>query len=237
MSVGQKQINDLKEQISSGFLVSQYTVSDGMHRFILPALEYDKYEIAVPDGPAIREFVNSEEFKKAQMKPHKFGVALLDIVGFSKNPDDIQLKMIVRYQCLVRGVLKDTPVKRIISIGDGSIFVFAEADIPNMPKYLYSVDHALAGFNLDFGADNMPKIEWRIGVHVGRAYVFRDINGQTNYIGTAVNLAQRVSTCVPDSWNNNMDFRAKSTIYVSEEAYNEFVSNGLNEEFDFLDTG
>lgn len=237
MRIEEERTQELKDQIAHGFKISNHSFSDGVHKFIIPALEYDNYEIAIPDGPFVQEFIESDEFVQAQMTAQTFGVALLDIVGFSRNPDEVQLKMIVRFQCEVRKVLKDRRIRSTISIGDGTIFIFEEDEIPNMPQCLYEIDHALAGFNLDFRADGVPEINRRIGVHVGSAYIFKDINGVTNYIGSAINLAQRVSTCVPVPGDRPVQFFANSTVYVSEDAYNAFRAGGCESEFHFEDAG
>ena len=147
------------------------------------------------------------------------------------------MKMIVRYQCLARDALKRTAPRKLISIGDGTIFVFDETAMKEVPEYLLAIDHALAGFNLDFMGDGVPEINWRIGVHVGNAYVFKDINGEDNYIGTGVNLAQRVSTCVPDHGQAGVPFELDSTIYVSQAARDAFLTAGVGPNIEFHDAG
>lgn len=90
-----EQLDRLEEQLNAGFLVSQYWEKDGVYHFALPALEYSNYIISIPDSPAVRRFVESPSFQRALMHPLNVGVVLLDLVGFSTNPDDTQLKMIV----------------------------------------------------------------------------------------------------------------------------------------------
>lgn len=162
-------------------------------------------------------------------------MALLDLVGFSKNTDEIQLKLIVRYQCEVRKALRDFEVARTLSIGDGTIFIFEGDQILRMPDCILAIDHAIGGFNLDNRGNGVPEISHRIGVHVGSAYYFLDYNQTPNYIGSGVNIAQRVSTCVPTE--RTPDFHANSTIYVSDDAKNEFERNGVPDYIDFYDVG
>jgi hypothetical protein len=236
MSVATEALRGLRDQIAAGFLVQDYRVEGGIHHFVLPALEYDHYNISVPDCTEVRSFVASDQFAKARMQPIKLGVALLDLVGFSANPEDVQLRLIVRYQCQVRRAVSGFAISKMISIGDGTIFVFEEAAIGQMPEFLIALDHAIGSFNLDWKWDGVPEIVHRIGVHVGSGYRFLDINGDTNYVGPGVNLAQRVSTCVPDS-GEAVDFKLDSPIYVSEAAKREFELGALPEGVQFNDAG
>jgi class 3 adenylate cyclase len=236
MAVADQQLAELRKQIVAGFLISQHTFQSGVHTFTLPALEYGVYQIGVPDGPAVQTFLQSREYHDARMQPFTVGVVLLDLIGFSSQPDETQLMMIVRYQVEVRKVIADFPIRKKISIGDGTIFVFDQSGIGNLPQYMYEIDHALAGFNLDFMGDDVPEIRWRMGVHVGDAYMMRDINGDENYIGTGINLAQRVSACVPDP-GADVAPEASSTIYVSEQAYQAIQAAGIPAGFHFFDAG
>ena len=237
MSVASRQLEELRSQIRAGFLVDEHREEGGVHYFHFPALEHT-YSLGVPASPALQEFMASQEYQDAVMVPVTVGVALLDIVGFSNQPDDVQFKMIMRYQSLIRAAIKGKAIRKLISIGDGTIFVFEEASIPAMPQTLFDLDHELAGFNLDFGNDGVPEINRRIGVHVGTAYRIRDINGDENYIGTAMNLAQRVSTCVPTGEAaEKAAFELQSTIYVSDDAREAFAKAGLPLGFVLNDAG
>lgn len=236
MSVATDRMDALRSKIEDGFLIQGHFEKDGVHHFVLPALEYDNYLISVPDCQEVRTFLASGAFQRAQMRPVKLGVALLDLVGFSGNPDEVQLKLIVRYQCEARKAASGFSVSKMISIGDGTIFVFEGDAIHQMPDFLIVLDHAIAGFNLDWKWDGVPEIERRVGVHVGSGYCFRDINGEINYVGTGVNLAQRVSTCVPDP-GAHAPFDLNSPVYVSEAAKQEFESHPLPSGVRFNDAG
>jgi len=228
-------LGELRDRIDDGALISDVSLVDGEYKFVVPALEA-KYEVIIPDGPHVKEFVGSPEYNDALMVPETLGVALLDLVGFSLHPDDVQLKIIVRYQCEVRKALHGRSVRATISIGDGTVFVFEEAAIPQMPECLFEIDHALAGFNLDFKWDGIPEMSWRVGVHVGQAFLFRDINRQENFVGSALNIARRVSDCVPEPGQQD-SFETDSTIYVSEDAHETFKASGLPEGIQFTDVG
>jgi class 3 adenylate cyclase len=226
MSVATEALNRLRSQIQAGFLIRGPVIQNGIYSFTLPGLEAD-YTIGVPDSPELQEFLRSHEFENAIMRQVRIGAAVLDIVGFSQLSDEQQFLLIARYQTLVRAVIVGRPVRKLISIGDGTIFVFEEAEIPRMLEHLLAIDHELAGYNLDFGHDGLT-IERRIGVHVGLAYRVRDINGEENYIGTGMNLAQRVSTLVPIGEDYKAaPFELKSTLYISQDAANAFRPGGL----------
>ncbi len=236
MGVSQSQLKELKNQVNAGFKISNYNFENGNHNFFLPSLERD-WEITVPDSEDIQNYIRSEEFEKSRLIPKKFCFALLDIVGFSKHNDETQFKLLVRYQCEIRRALKGIICEKLISIGDGTIFVFPESEIPRIPEYLFSIDHAISGYNLDFSRETGVEISIRIGVHVGNAYVFNDINEEKNYVGTGINLAQRVSTFVPTKLDRRRNFKANSPIYVSENAYQEFRKYCSDEEYSFWDAG
>ena len=237
MGIANRQLEELRSQIQAGFLIDTHQLQNSVHYFHFPALEHT-YTLRVPDSPDLQAFMASPAYQDALMVPVTVGAALLDIVGFSSQPNDVQFKMIVRYQSLIRAALKGKNVRKLISIGDGTIFVFDEASISTMPKTLFELDHELAGFNLDFGNDGVPEINRRIGVHISLAYRIKDINGDENYIGTAMNLAQRVSTCVPTGEDEeNTPFDLRSTIYVSAEACQAFQQNGLPPDFVLNDAG
>ena len=106
-----------------------------------------------------------------------------------------------------------------------------------MPECMLAIDHAIAGFNLDFKWDGVPEILHRMGAHVGMGYCFRDINGDQNYVGTGINMAQRVSTLVPNLDDPQIPLELKSPIYVSGEAKGEFESRGLPPDIGLYDAG
>jgi len=237
LSIQRDSLNNLREQIASGFLIAEHREEGGVHHFILPALEYNAYTISIPDGAEVRKYIASDEFARAKMVPIKIGVALLDLVGFSANADEVQLKMIVRYQCEVRKAIGKFSVTRMLSIGDGTIFIFEDNAISSMPECMMAIDHAIAGFNLDSKWDGVPEIIHRMGAHVGMGYCFRDINRDQNYIGTGVNMAQRISTLVPDMDDQSICFELRSPIYVSIDAKAEYENRGLPAGIRFFDAG
>ena len=236
MGVSQSQLQLLKSQVNAGFKISHYNFENGNHNFILPSLERD-CDITIPDSKDVQNYLKSEEFENSRLLLKKFCFAYLDLVRFSTYSDETQFKMIVRYQCEIRRALKKIKYEKLISIGDGTIFVFPERVIPRIPDYLLNIDLAISGYNLDFARDTGIDISIRIGVHVGNAYVFKDINGENNYVGTGINLSQRVSTFVPTKLDRRRNFEASYPIYVSESAYQEFRKYCSEEEYSFWDAG
>lgn len=235
MNFAKECIQNLKNQINNGFLISDWYKDGNKYIFIIPALEHSNYTIGVPDGKEVEDFFASEIFKKGLMKPVNVGIILIDLIGFSKNPDDTQLKMIVRYQCEVRKAIKEYDVSSLISIGDGTILVFEENNIKDLVNCLLEIKKKITEFNSNFNSNNIPEIDYRIGVHIGNAFRYKDINKEYNYVGTGINIAQRVSTCVPSSNEKNKSNKLNSHIYVSKEAKNELNKYPIPKSVSFFD--
>jgi len=57
LSIQRDSLNNLREQIASGFLIAEHREEGGVHHFILPALEYNAYTISIPDGAEVRKYI------------------------------------------------------------------------------------------------------------------------------------------------------------------------------------
>lgn len=237
MKTGARLLAQLREQLSAGFLIGYYEFRNGKHCFGLPALEFNNYLICIPDCDEVKNFVESEDFNRYQMQPKKFGVIFLDLVGFSDYDDETQFKIIVRYQCEVKRIIGQMKIEKCISIGDGTIFIIEDKNIGLIPKYANDIYCSLQDYNAQFLKESGTRIRCRIGVHVGYAYVYYDINKQINYVGSGINIAQRVCSCVPSPDDNTIREEEKSPIYVSKAAYEQFVERGLSKKFEFKDLG
>ncbi|MCK4546150.1 MAG: adenylate/guanylate cyclase domain-containing protein [Candidatus Eisenbacteria sp.] len=227
MGSAAQQLEELRAAINDGFLILEYSTKDGMYLFRLPGHEYGFYLITVPDCTELQGFLASSQYRDALMKPEKIGAVLLDLVGFSMNPDETQLKMIVRYQCKIRESLRTCEVARLISTGDGMVIVFDQDQIGGMLKCVQSLDRGIARYNDEFFEMAVKPLVHRIGVHIGEAYLFRDVKRELNYVGGGINFAQRMSTLVPDPGDTTPTQEEGSRICVSEGAYKIFVAAGV----------
>jgi len=240
MGYAHDELMNLKQQINSGFLISAYDYDKekDWHCFIIPGLGRD-WNICIPDCPEILEYMDSKVFKDSLMVKKKYGVILIDLIGFSQLPIEFQLKMVVRYQCELRRAIRshESAIERYLSIGDGTVLLFDESNIHHMLDIVISIDDTLKDYNATCLDADKPIIKKRIGVHIDYLYKYKDINKDINYVGPAINIAQRVSTCVPDLGDNSKSVKEKSSIYVSREAFEKFSKLNISSKYLFFNLG
>lgn len=169
--------------------------------------------VGVPQSKELDIFLQSPEYQDALLEPMTVAVAVVDLIRFSSAPTVKQYMKIARYQNVVREAVASNGLEALISIGDGTMFVWRESAFAGVMQHVLRVARALDQFNAAF-ADS--QLLWRMGVHVGQAYRFRDINGQRNLVGDGLNLAQRVSVTVDDQ--AIMDRQQTSKIHLTSEA-------------------
>jgi hypothetical protein len=209
MSVAEWQLGQLRQQLAAGFTISDYWSRGDAVVFVLGGLEMP-WAVAVRHSPQLLHFMTSEEFLLAQRQECRVTAALLDIIRFSSPSTAFQYDLIVRYQCIIRQAMSTRC--HLIPIGDGTVFVW-EGDNTGVMPCLVNIYRAIEDYNNSFE----ETILWRMGVHVGAAFRFRDINGCINYVGEGLNLAQRVSATVDDQ--ALLEGRFARQIHFSEAAY------------------
>lgn len=148
-------------------------------------------------------------------------IVFLDIVGYSKRPDKLQLSFVeilqgaVRHSSFFRSSQPRRPPWRdvvILPTGDGmAVCCYCECVFEH-PLLLLDFSVSVLEFCEASG------FELRIGIHVGDGQLYEDINGRTNVAGTGINRAQRV-----------MSLGEPSQILVSA-AFRELVAAKLGEE-------
>lgn len=117
-------------------------------------------------------------------------VLMLDVVGYSKLPIDLQQRLVKELQDIVSlnaEVIRAQAVNKLIKIptGDGMALVF-RGDPQTPPRCAMELSLALRA---------NPRISLRMGLHSGPVYFVRDINDIENVAGDGINFAQRVMDC------------------------------------------
>src|SRR3984885_10328422 len=136
-------------------------------------------------------------------------VVFLDIVEYSSQSVDLQMKWKERFNGYLSNAIKDVPEDErvILDTGDGAAACFLGAPEVAMFAAL-ELWHSLL---LDEPKEQ-PPFRVRIGINLGPVKLVRDINGAPNAIGDGMNAGQRI-----------MSFAGENQILVSQ-SYFEVVS-------------
>jgi class 3 adenylate cyclase len=147
-------------------------------------------------------------------------VLFLDIVNYSSQSVELQIKWKERFNGYLANAIKDVPEDErvILDTGDGAATCFLGAPEAAMFSALELWHHLLIDER-----DQQPPFRVRIGINLGPVKLVRDINGAPNAIGDGMNAGQRV-----------MSFAAENQILVSQ-SYFEVVSR-LSDDYKTLFT-
>jgi class 3 adenylate cyclase/Tfp pilus assembly protein PilF len=147
-------------------------------------------------------------------------VVFMDIVNYSSQSVELQLKWKARFNGYLGNAIKDVPEDErvILDTGDGAAVCFLGAPEAAMFAAL-ELWHSLL---LD-EREQSPQLRVRIGINLGPVKLVRDINGFPNAIGDGMNDGQRV-----------MSFAAENQILVSQSFF-EVVSR-LSDDYKTLFT-
>jgi len=130
-------------------------------------------------------------------------IVFIDIVGFSKQPDSVQMSTKARLNDFIReavaGIAEDE--RLVLDTGDGAALCFL-----GDPEDALYVATAVSGAMR--GAARMAPEALRIGVNLGPIKIVKDLNGRPNMVGDGINVAQRV-----------MSFAGDNEILVSRSYY------------------
>lgn len=108
-------------------------------------------------------------------------VLFLDIVDYSRNPVDVQVRQKQSLNVLLADALQRLRQwdRVMLDTGDGAAVAFI-----GDPE-----DALVAAINIRGGAGTLAL---RMGIHLGPVRLVKDLNGQTNVVGDGINDAQRV---------------------------------------------
>jgi hypothetical protein len=133
----------------------------------------------------------------------------MDIVNYSSQSVELQIKWKDRFNGYLASAIKDVPddERVILDTGDGAAACFLGA--PELAMFAaLELWHSL----LIDEREQQPPFRVRIGINLGPVKLVRDINGAPNAIGDGMNAGQRV-----------MSFAGENQILVSQ-SYFEVVS-------------
>ncbi len=120
-------------------------------------------------------------------------VAMLDIVGFSKLTNEFQVKKVFTLENLIRQTptFQETDPNSLCikTTGDGAILCFFD-DMEAPLKISIELQKSLQTNNLSDTQEN--RINVRIGINIGQVSVRKDLAGNADIIGNAVNKAERL---------------------------------------------
>lgn len=142
-------------------------------------------------------------------------VVFLDIVDYSQQPVDEQIKLKSRFNVILAEAIKDVAVndRIILDTGDGAAISFL-----GDPEDALFVALSIRDAIISEEAPRHPRLSIRLGINLGPVKLVQDINGQRNLIGDGINVAQRV-----------MSFAKPGQVLVSR-SYFEVISR-LSQEY------
>ncbi len=116
-------------------------------------------------------------------------VVFLDIVEYSQQPVDEQIRLKTRFNNILAEAIKDVAVndRIILDTGDGAAISFL-----GDPEDALFVGLSIRDAIFADCPSCTPRLSARIGINLGPVKLVQDINGQRNLIGDGINVAQRV---------------------------------------------
>jgi class 3 adenylate cyclase len=145
-------------------------------------------------------------------------VLFMDIVNYSSQSVDMQVKWKTRFNGYLEEAIRDVPESErvILDTGDGAAVCFLGAPEAAM----FAAFHLWRCFVSD-ERDHQPGLRVRTGVNLGPVRLLKDINGALNALGDGINAGQRI-----------MSFAVENQILVSQ-SYFEVVSR-LSDDYKVL---
>ncbi len=123
-------------------------------------------------------------------------VLFMDIVNYSSQPVDTQMKWKARFNGYLGEAIRDVPEsdRVILDTGDGAAVCFLGA--PEVA--MFAALQMLQNFVHDEPAQQFG-FRVRTGVNLGPVKLVKDLNGRLNAIGEGINSGQRVMSFAPDN--------------------------------------
>jgi len=123
-------------------------------------------------------------------------VLFMDIVKYSSQSVDTQVKWKTRFNTYLGEAIQDVPDSErvILDTGDGAPVCFLGAPEAAM----FAALHLCQNFVRD-KQEQQPGLRVRIGVNLGPVKLVKDLNGSLNAIGDGINAGQRIMSFAPEN--------------------------------------
>lgn len=123
-------------------------------------------------------------------------VLFMDIVNYSSQSVDVQIKWKTRFNGYLAEAIRDVPEgeRVILDTGDGAAVCFLGAPEAAM----FAALHLWHSFVKD-EREQHPGLRVRTGVNLGSVKLVKDINGSPNAIGDRMNVGQRIMSFAPEN--------------------------------------
>lgn len=188
------------------------TVPEIEMKLIMGIDENDPQQTATPAtirlsySTELKNFLDSDEVKDSIFSPKTRGIALIDIVDYSKKSIEIQAILLMTLNsalsaCYNSPLFNRKDVELVIPTGDGCYLVFNERVNDRFLIlaliFFREFKRLLALSNRSAGCSNTSKNEnfLRIGCDLGETDFFRDINQNSNCYGPGMNETSRILSC------------------------------------------
>jgi class 3 adenylate cyclase len=129
--------------------------------------------------------------------------AALDIVEYTKKPGEVQKQIIQQLNHLAKkaisGIRGRGAERDVIYLptGDGMIMVFKDGP-DTLPPIIINIQEEVKRHNSTQPENR--RFEFRTGLHSGPVFKYSDVNGNNNFAGNGINLAQRVMS-LGEKWH------------------------------------
>ncbi len=123
-------------------------------------------------------------------------VLFMDIVNYSSQSVDVQMKWKARFNGYLAEAIRDVPESErvILDTGDGAAVCFLGAPEAAM----FAALHLWHCFVSD-AQEQQPGLRVRTGVNLGPVKLVKDLNGSLNAIGDGINAGQRIMSFAPEN--------------------------------------
>ena len=123
-------------------------------------------------------------------------VLFMDIVNYSSQSVDVQMKWKARFNGYLTEAIRDVPESErvILDTGDGAAVCFLGAPEAAM----FAALHLWQCFVKD-EREQQQGLRVRTGVNLGPVKLVKDINGSLNAIGDGMNVGQRIMSFAPEN--------------------------------------
>ena len=123
-------------------------------------------------------------------------VLFMDIVNYSSQSVDMQMKWKTRFNGYLADAIRDVPESErvILDTGDGAAVCF----LGSPEAAMFAAFHLWQCFVHD-EREHQPGLRVRTGVNLGPVKLVKDLNGSLNAIGDGINVGQRVMSFAPDN--------------------------------------